>query len=145
MATITTMLSATETAAHTAPPPVHYARPGSTLPFAQAVRAGDFVFASGQIGVEQDGTVPADIERQARLALDHTRDVLALAGVSMSDVVKCTVMLTDMKQWPAFNTVYATYFTPGKLPARSAFGAAALAFGAGVELECLAYKPVTRR
>ena len=92
MATITAMIPATDAVAHAAPPPVHYVRPGSTLPFSQAVRAGDFVFASGQIGVEQDGTVPADIARQAHLALDHTRDALALAGVSMDDVVKLSLI-----------------------------------------------------
>jgi 2-iminobutanoate/2-iminopropanoate deaminase len=120
---------------------VFHTRPGSTAPYSPAVRAGDFIFASGQIGVEVDGSVPANFERQAKLAIENTRDALVLAGAGLGDVVKCTVMLRDMTQWPVFNRVYAGYFAPGRLPARSAFGTQALAMGAGVELECMAYKP----
>lgn len=142
-ATITT-LTATEAVAADPAPPVFYLRPGSKLPFSQAVRAGDWIFASGQIGVRDDGSVPAETADQARLAMDHTAAALALAGASLDDVVKCTVMLRDMGQWAAFNAVYATYFKPGRMPARSAFGATGLAFGAGVEVECLAYQPAAR-
>jgi 2-iminobutanoate/2-iminopropanoate deaminase len=66
---------------------------------------------------------------------------LKLAGAGLDDVFKCTVMLADMSQWARFNAVYVTYFKPDRLPARSAFGASGLAFGAGVELECMAYMP----
>lgn len=118
----------------------YYVRPGSAAPFSPAVRAGDFIFASGQIGAASDGSVPASIEEQARLAMDNVRDALALAGAGMDDVVKCTIMLEDMKRWSDFNKVYVTYFEPGRLPARSAFGTSGLAFGAGVEVECMAYQ-----
>lgn len=141
-------LTATDVAARTkptAPPPVFYTRSGSTLPFSPAVRAGDWIFASGQIGARADGTIPADMAEQARLAMDHTGAALALAGAGFDDVVKCTVMLGDMRQWPAFNAVYVTYFKAGRLPARSAFGANGLALGAGVEVECLAYQPGARK
>lgn len=119
-----------------------YTRPGSKVPFSPAVRAGDYIHLSGQIGVADDGSVPPTMVEQARLAMEHVRDALALAGGTMDDIVKCTVMLDDMRQWAEFNTVYATFFKPGRLPARSAFGSRGLAFGAGVEVECLAYKPL---
>lgn len=122
--------------------PEFFARPGSSAPFSPAVRAGDFIFASGHIGMTVDGKVPASMTEQARLAMDNLRAALELAGASYDDVVKCTVMIADMKQWAEFNKVYLTYFKPGHLPARSAFGASSLAFDAGVEVECIAYKPL---
>ena len=122
--------------------PQYFAEPGSAAPFSAAVRAGDFIFASGQIGITANGEIPASIEDQARLAMDNLQQAFKSAGADLSDVVKCTVMLDDMKQWPAFNQVYVSYFKPGHLPARSAFGADGLALGAGVEVECIAYKPL---
>lgn len=114
-------------------------------PFSTAVRAGDMVYASGQIGVAADGSVPTDIEPAAHHAMDNLKRAFAAAGVEMRDVVRCTVMLTDMSQWDAFNRVYVSYFEAGRLPARSATGANALALGASVEVECTAYKPLARR
>ena len=76
---------------------------------------------------------------QARLAMDNLGSGLKAAGLGWNDVVKCTVMLDDMKDWPAFNQVYVTYFPDGKFPARSAFGADGLALGALLEVECIAY------
>jgi reactive intermediate/imine deaminase len=125
--------------------PHFFSRPGSAAPFSPAVRAGDFVFASGQIGATRDGKIPASMAEQARLAMDNVKAALELAGVSLDDVVKCTVMMDDMKLWSEFNKVYVTYFKPGRLPARSAFGSNGLALGAGVEVECLAYKPLAPR
>ena len=74
--------------------------------------------------------------------MDNLQQAFKSAGADLSDVVKCTVMLDDMRQWPDFNKVYVSYFKPGHLPARSAFGADGLALGAGVEVECIAYKPL---
>ena len=122
--------------------PQYFAEPGSAAPFSAAVRAGDFIFASGQIGITANGEIPASIEDQARLAMDNLQQAFKSAGADLSDVVKCTVMLDDMRQWPDFNKVYLSYFKPGHLPARSAFGADGLALGAGVEVECIAYKPL---
>ncbi|MFM2273707.1 MAG: hypothetical protein RL702_2772 [Pseudomonadota bacterium] len=122
--------------------PQYFAEPGSAAPFSAAVRAGDFIFASGQIGITANGEIPASIEDQARLAMDNLQQAFKSAGAELSDVVKCTVMLDDMRQWPDFNKVYVSYFKPGHLPARSAFGADGLALGAGVEVECIAYKPL---
>ena len=79
------------------------------------------------------------IEPEARQALDNIKAIVAKAGSSMDRVVKCSVMLADMSEWPTFNTIYATYF-PGKKPARSAWGATGLALGARVEVECIAVK-----
>ena len=109
------------------------------LPFSDAVRVGDMVFLSGQIGNRPDGKLPEGIEAQARQTMDNIGRILKGQGLGFGDVVKCTVMLDEMKDWPAFNKVYVTYFPDGKFPARSAFGADGLALGALVEVECWAH------
>ncbi|MEA3081602.1 MAG: 2-iminobutanoate/2-iminopropanoate deaminase [Sphingomonadales bacterium] len=108
------------------------------LPFSSAVRVGDILYLSGQMGFREDGTLADGMEGQARQALENTRAVLAGAGLGFGDVFHCTVMLADMKQWPDFNQVYLDYFSD-PLPTRSAFGANGLALGGLVELECQAY------
>ena len=112
---------------------------GQRLPFSSAVRVGDMLYLSGQIGNRPDGTLPEGIEAQSRQVMDNIGGVLKSAGLSFSDVVKCTVMIDDIKQWGDFNKVYVTYFPDGKFPARSAFGADGLAMGALIEVECWAY------
>jgi 2-iminobutanoate/2-iminopropanoate deaminase len=112
---------------------------GQRLPFSSAVRAGDTVYLSGALGIAPDGKLASGMEAQARLAMDNLGVALKSAGLGWGDVVKCTVMLDDMADWPAFNKVYVTYFPDGKYPARSAFGADGLALGALVEVECIAY------
>ena len=114
------------------------------LPFSEAVRVGDMLYLSGQIGNTPDGKLPDGIEAQARQAMDNIGRVLQGQGLGFGDVVKCTVMLDDMKDWPAFNKVYVTYFPDGKYPARSAFGADGLALGALLEVEFLAYAPAAK-
>ena len=109
------------------------------LPFSSAVRAGDTVYLSGALGITADGKLGDGMEAQARLAMDNLDNALKAAGLGWGDVAKCTVMLDDMQDWPAFNQVYVTYFPDGKYPARSAFGAEGLALGALVEVECIAY------
>jgi 2-iminobutanoate/2-iminopropanoate deaminase len=120
----------------------------TNLPFSEAVRAGDFLFLSGQIG-NVPGTLklePGGLEPEARRTLDNIRAILARHGATLDDVVKCTVFLADMRDWPAFNQVYRTVFTRrgAGFPARSALGASGLALGARVEVECLAYLPRAR-
>ena len=112
---------------------------GQRLPFATAVRAGDTVYLSGALGIGPDGKLGDGMAAQAKLAMDNLGAGLKQAGLGWGDVVKCTVMLDDMKDWPAFNQVYVTYFRDGQFPARSAFGADGLALGALVEVECIAY------
>ena len=109
------------------------------LPFSAAVRVGDLLYLSGVIG-NSPGTLTwlGRDRTQARAAMDNMGRVLAAAGLGFADVVKCTIMLADMGDWRAFNEVYVGYFTPGRLPARSAFGANGLALGAIVEIEALA-------
>ncbi len=114
---------------------------GQPLPFSQAVRVGDVLYLSGQIGVREDGTLAAGMAAQARQAMDNIAAVLRLAGLGWRNVFKCTVMLDDMADWPAFNAIYVGYFEPGRLPARSALGADGLALGALVEVECMAHAP----
>ena len=112
---------------------------GQRLPFSTAVRAGDTVYLSGALGIGADGKLGEGMPAQAKLAMDNLGAGLKAAGLGWNDVVKCTVMLDDMKDWPAFNQVYATYFPDKKFPARSAFGTDGLALGALVEVECIAY------
>jgi reactive intermediate/imine deaminase len=126
-----------------APPAVeHIGEPainGQRLPFSNAVRVGDMLYLSGQIGNKADGTLPDGIEVQARQTMDNIGAVLKGQGLGWNDVVKCTVMLDNMADWPTFNNVYVTYFPDQKFPARSAFGADGLALGALVEVECWAH------
>ena len=121
---------------------IYYRRPESRQPFSEAVRAGDLLIVSGQIG--RPGDVPGDaaFDVAAHRAMDHISEILVRHGSNMDAVVKCTVMLRDMKTWPAFNTVYASYFKPDRLPARSAFQASGLAENALLEVECWAYAPL---
>ena len=112
-----------------------------SLPFSDAVRVGDVLCLSGQIG-NNPGTlelVPGGIEAQTRQMMENIARVLNAEGRSFDDVFKCTVMLADMSRWAEFNKVYLEYFKPHRLPARSAFGANGLALGAAVEMECWAW------
>ncbi len=112
---------------------------GKALPFSNLVRAGDTVYLSGQVGLKPDGTLPPGFEAQARQTMDNIAAILKSANLGWSDVVKCTVMLDNIADWPAFNPIYASYFPDGNYPARSALGADGLALGALLEVECLAY------
>ncbi len=122
------------------PPAAEYLTPYGppTRPFSPAVRVGKMLYLSGQIGTGGDGrVVPGGIAAETRQTMENIRDVLDKTGSSLERVVKCTVMLADMSEWDAMNAVYTTYF-PRHKPARSAFGASALALGARVEIECWA-------
>lgn len=112
---------------------------GQRLPFSTAVRVGDTVYLSGALGIDANGKLAEGLAAQARQTMDNLGAGLKAAGLGWGDVVKCTVMLDDMKDWPAFNQIYVTYFADGKYPARSAFGADGLALGALLEVECIAY------
>jgi reactive intermediate/imine deaminase len=80
---------------------------------------------------------PGGIEAQSHQVMKNIKAILERHGSSLEKVVKCTVMIDNMSDWPAFNEVYVQYF-PGPKPARSAFGADGLAMGALVEVECWA-------
>ena len=120
----------------------HYPMPGDPegkLPFADVVRAGNLLFQSGKLGIDPatNKLVPGGIQPETRQTMELIKEGFARHGVGMERVVKCTVFLVDMKEWPAMNEVYVTYF-PGGKPARSALAASGLALGARVEIECIA-------
>jgi 2-iminobutanoate/2-iminopropanoate deaminase len=113
------------------------------LPFSDAVRVGEVLYLSGQMGVVP-GTmkiVPGGIEAETRQMMENIERVLKHCDRAFDDVFKCTVMLEDMAQWAAFNKIYLNYFKPDRLPTRSAFGASGLALGGAVEMECWAHAP----
>jgi 2-iminobutanoate/2-iminopropanoate deaminase len=109
-----------------------------SLPFSEAVRVGDMVYLSGQLGTDSTGQlVPGGIGPETRQALENIAAALTRHGSSLDRVVKCTVMLADIAEWTAMNEVYLTFFRSHR-PARSAFGTSGLALGARLELECIA-------
>ena len=115
--------------------------PGSLsgLPFSPAVRVGNLIYLSGQIG-NLPGTrqlAPGGIAGETRQTMENIRAVLAAAGTSFARVVKCTVFLVDIADYAAMNEVYAGYF-PAEAPARSTVAGSGLALGARVEIECIA-------
>jgi 2-iminobutanoate/2-iminopropanoate deaminase len=109
------------------------------LPFSEAVRVGNMLYLSGQMGIVPGSTrlVPGGIREEARQALMNIRISLEAHGLSMARVAKCTIMLADIGEWQVFNEVYKDFFKP-PYPARSALGANGLALGARVEVECVA-------
>lgn len=121
-------------------PPAHYTGARSQpLPFSDAVRIGDLLFISGQLGIDTDmKVVPGGIQAETRAIMDRIRSIVEANGSSMDRVVKCTCMLADMSEWQKMNEVYVAYFPADRMPARSAFGAARLALGARIEIECIA-------
>ena len=109
------------------------------LPFSEAVRVGDVLYLSGQIGVLPGSLtlVPGGIREQARQTMENIKNTLEANGYRMQELVKCTVMLADIAEWSTFNEVYQEFFSP-PYPARSAFAASGLGLGARVEVECIA-------
>jgi len=113
---------------------------GRRLSLSRAVRAGDFVFLTGQIPMQNNAIMThGDIEDQTRVVLDDITETLKLAGCDRGDVVKSMVWLTSRDDFPGFNAVYAEYF-PESPPARSAI-VNDLLVDAKVEIEVIAYKP----
>ena len=112
----------------------------SQAPFSEAVRVGNLLFLSGQLGRDpQTGRlVEGGIEAETRQCLENIKRLLEKYGSSLDKVIKATVMLADIAVWAKMNSVYVTYFPKNK-PARSAFGVSGLAGGARVEIEVIAY------
>ncbi|MCX5481059.1 RidA family protein [Kaistia geumhonensis] len=110
------------------------------VPLSPAVRAGDFVYISGQVPTDASGAVVAGgIEAQTRQVMDNVKAALALAGCSLDQVVKTFVILSDARDFGAFNKVYATYF-PSEPPARTTVEAR-LMIDIRIEVEAIAYAP----
>ncbi len=111
----------------------------AAVPLSPAVRAGDFVFVSGQVPVGGDGkVVPGGIGPETRAVLDNVKAALALAGCELKDVVKTTVWLRDRDDFATFNAVYGEYF-PSEPPARST-AESRLMIDIAVEIEAVAFK-----
>jgi len=112
--------------------------PAAIGPYVQAVKAGGFVFASGQLGIDMEtGALPDTVTDQARCSLNNMSAILAAAGADYRNIVKTTVFLTDMGDFGAVNEIYGAFFQ-GVNPARSCVAVAALPKGAKVEIECIA-------
>ena len=115
--------------------------PPAIGPYSQAIAVDETVYCSGQIGLDpQTGELADGVEAQAERALRNLSAVLDGAGVTIADVVKTTVFLTDMGDFAAVNAIYAT-FVPDPPPARSTVAVTALPKGALVEVEAIARRP----
>lgn len=117
--------------------------PKAVGPYSQAIEAGGFVFASGQLPIDPaTGTfAEGGIKEQTRQSLTNAQAVLRAAGIDLTHVVKTTVFLSDIDNFAAMNEVYAEFFKE-PYPARSAFAVKTLPKGALVEVECIAEKQV---
>jgi 2-iminobutanoate/2-iminopropanoate deaminase len=112
--------------------------------FSSAVRSGDFIFLSGQLGalpgVNPPQLVEGGIEAETRQTFANISAVLEAAGATLADIVKCTVYLVDIDDYAAMNAVYIEYF-PDDPTARAALAGSGLALGARVEIDCIAAAP----
>ena len=107
-------------------------------PYSQAIAADNFIFCSGQIGIDPNvGKLVEGIENQTKQVMENLKAVLEESGSSLDKVVKCTVYLADINDYVTMNGIYGKYFTDHK-PARAAFAVAALPAGALIEIEMIA-------
>jgi 2-iminobutanoate/2-iminopropanoate deaminase len=114
--------------------------PDSKLPFSNGVLVGNTLYVAGSIGLDpKTGRPPADVEEEARLALDSIRATLAKAEMTMDDLVAVEVHCPDVAHYDKFNGVYRTYFK-GNFPARAFLGSGPLLFGARFEVKGIAVK-----
>jgi 2-iminobutanoate/2-iminopropanoate deaminase len=111
------------------------------LPFHPAVRAGDYIFVSGQVAKDEQGNMcVGNIEEETRWTLESIRRILALEGADLSDVVKITVYLEDARDFGRYNGVFKEYFAEGRV-ARTTVEARAV-ISCKIEMDAIAYKPV---
>jgi len=118
-----------------------YVLPGSPdndgLPFSAAVKVGETLYLSGEIGLNEDQQVPQDPKEEARLLMEGFKKTLSKAGYTMDDLVTVTVFCSDVKHYSAFNEVYRSYFKE-TFPARAFVGAGTLLFDARFEMQGIA-------
>jgi 2-iminobutanoate/2-iminopropanoate deaminase len=116
--------------------------PAAIGPYSQAVRSGDFLYTSGQVGLDpvSGNVVAGGVEAQTTRAIENLKAVLEAAGTSLNNVVKTTVFLKNMADFAAMNAIYSTYFAPDGVvpPARSTVEVARLPKDALVEIEAIA-------
>lgn len=111
------------------------------LPFSPAIKAGDYIFVSGQVGfVDALGREIKGIEAQTKRCLENIKEVLTAAGASLDDVVKVTVFLRNEKDFATMNEIYQSYFVKDR-PARSTVVASLALPSMLIEMECIAYSP----
>ncbi len=112
------------------------------LPFSEAVKVDDTLYLSGQVGLvpATQKLIAGGIAAESRQTMENINQVLTAHGYKLNDVVKCTVFLSNMRDFPSFNNVYKEYFKPEHLPARSTVAVNGLAMDAKVEVECFAAK-----
>ncbi|MES2536387.1 MAG: RidA family protein [Pseudomonadota bacterium] len=121
-----------------------YGKKNPNLPFHPAVRAGDFVFVSGQVAKDENGgMVAGTIEVETRATIETVRRVLKEAGCDLSDIVKVTTYLEDARDFGRYNGVFKEFFPEGRL-ARTTVEARA-AITTKIEIECIAYRPLERK
>lgn len=108
-------------------------------PFSGAVRVGDTLYLSGQLGLGPDRKPPAEASAEAKLVMDAVKQQLANAGMTMDDLVSVQIFCSDVRHYDVFNAVYRTYFTR-EFPARAFIGSGALLFGARFEVVGIAVK-----
>ena len=114
--------------------------PAPVGPYSQAVEVDGTLYISGQIPVNPEtGAIPPTIEEQTRQVMENIKAILDAAGYSFDDVVKSTVLLTDMGNFKAMNAIYAEYYKENP-PARAAFAVRELPLGVLVEIATIAYK-----
>ncbi len=114
---------------------------GNRIPLSKAIRAGDYVYLSGQVPLRGDGSVETgSIEEQTRVVMENIKEILGEAGCELSDVIKATAWLSDRADFAGFNGVYAEYFSDAP-PARSTVESR-LMIDIRVEVEVTAYKPL---
>ena len=127
----------------TAGSPRSYVRPGlpggDGSPFSGAVRVGDTLYLSGDIGLDENQKVPSTAKAEATLLLDGIKATLESAGYTMDDLVTVTIYCSDVKHYADFNEIYRGYFTK-EFPARAFVGAGTLLFDARFELQAIAVK-----
>lgn len=116
--------------------------PAPIGPYSQAVIVGDIIYCSGQIPVDPktNALVEANIETQTKQVFENIRNILTTAGSDFEKVIKTNVFLKDINDFATMNQIYATYFTEGNYPARSAMEVANLPKGALLEIEVIAHK-----
>lgn len=112
------------------------------LPFSEAVKLNETLYLSGQVGLvpATQKLIVGGISAESRQTMENISEVLTAHGYKLSDIVNCTVFLSNMKDSPSFNNVYKEYFKPEQLPARSTVAVNGLVMDAKVEVECFAAK-----
>ena len=114
--------------------------PGAIGPYSQAVKAGNYIFVSGQLPINAEtGEMPSDIKEQTKQSIENIKAILEEAGATLENVVKSTVYLADMSYFVPMNEVYGEYFNGGVYPARAAFAVKELPKKALVEIEVIAF------